>query len=406
MVLATMLGAACTGAPAAIVIDKIEPPYAPLAGGTLVTIRGAGLAAGPGGAQVLVGGRPAPLVDTIDDATLAVLVPPGERAGAAEVVIVIGDRAGRAADAFRYSAPPTIDAAAPADVLAEAAGTRVTVTGSGFLAEEAGPPILAIDGIGVVATVESDRELSFLAPAGRALWEPELELVNRRGRAVRDRAYRYIPARAPGLLLFDGTTLFATYVDPVRPWVVEIPRVTTGIGRLTAVVRDGSGGAWGFDRNRRLGRLDLGRQRLEAPVFLGRWVPAMTRVGADVIAIDRASNRLGRLDLASGAFTPLGDQPVPCCGSFGLASDGVQIWLTARTAGGPALYTVAPATGALGEPLPLAEPTVHVEDLRWFAGALYAVTRDRRLVTIDPATGAIADVLTTANRVHAIDVFE
>lgn len=51
-------------------------------------------------------------------------------------------------------------------------------------------------------------------------------------------------------------------------------------------------------------------------------------------------------------------------------------------------------------------PDLHVEELRFFAGTLYAGNRDGTLVTIDPATGAVTVLPVVVGRVRAIAIFE
>ena len=134
--------------------------------------------------------------------------------------------------------------------------------------------------------------------------------------------------------------------------------------------------------------------------------PTMIRVGADYFALERTTLRFGRFDPASGQFTPIGTTPLPCCGSFGLAYDGRMVF-TARQGGGVVIATIDPVTGEPGTLVPITgAPTLHVEELRFFAGRLYASSRDGTLVTIDPSTGATSVVPVPIGRVHAMELFE
>lgn len=402
---AALLAAVGCAEPSAPAITEVSPPWGPLAG-SRIAIHGRGFRAAPGGVQVLFAGRPAPLVATVDDDTLDVLTPPAVVPGPVEVTVVIGEQAVRLADGFRYSRPPTIDQIVPATVRYDRV-TPLSVTGTGFLDEDAGPPSVLIDGAVVVsARVLSDAELSVLVPPGLALRTPTLELVNHRGHAVRPRAFRYLPSDQPGLLLF-GQDTFATFLDPVELTTVTIPWASTVQVRLTAVVQDDHGEYWGLDRTRRLGRLDLSEQRLDTPGSLGRWSPAMARVGDAVIYLDRSQRKLARLDLVTGSSVTLpATALLPCCGSYGLASDGATLYLVARDGATVTLRTIEPTTGEQGAPLAVAGPPgLHVEDMRFFAGTLYAVSRDGTVVTIDPATGTTTMLPVTINRVHAMEVF-
>jgi hypothetical protein len=210
----------------------------------------------------------------------------------------------------------------------------------------------------------------------------------------------------PGLLLFPkfGSS-FATFFDPADNSTVPIPWAGLQSTRLTAVVRDEAGTYWGIDRNFQVGRLDLSGQRLEAPISSG-WFPAVARAGSRNVAIDRSSLRFVDLDLVTGTYTQIGTASVPCCSSYGLASDGTRLYVTARQGSSITLTTLDPATGALGTPVPLTAPTnFHVEEMRFFAGKLYATSRDSRLVTIDPATAVVTPLL-SLGRNGAMEVYD
>lgn len=387
-------------------LDAATPPHGPLVGGTHVTLTGSGFAGGRN--RVLVGGREAPLVSTVDDATLDLLLPPGDEPGPAELVVVTERGTAGAAELFRYSAPPTITAVSPRGVFHASADTTVTVTGTGFLDEDAGDVAVAIDGqLAADVTVLSDTTLTFTAPSGRALVEPDLELVDRRGRAVASRAFRYTPGVRPGLLLFPPFGVFAIFFDPVDRTSLLIPRVATGGIRFTTIVRDARGDYWAADRSRRFGRVDFRTQRVDGPVPTFATLPAMARVGTTLYGLDRNTQRFGTLDPATGVFTPIGDHLVPCCGSYGLAADATTAYVTARDSTS-IVTTLTPfdlATGTPGTPVPLSPTFLHIEELRLFGGTLYATTRDGSLVTIDPTTGQTT-VIATLGRAIAMEVFE
>lgn len=407
LVLATALGlAACATEPSGPRVDTVTPSYGPLVGGTHVAIAGAGFAAdGAAPNRVLIGGRLAPLAVTVDDATLEVIIPPGTRPGDATVEVLNARGATAASGRFHYSTPPTIAALTPRLVPA-AEGATVTVTGSGFQDEDAGDVTIVLDGHWITdVEVVSDTTLRFVAPPGRALLEPTLELVDGRGRVVRGRALRYTPGARRGLLLFPTGGAFAVFFDPVDRTTVTIPAIGA-TPRLTAVVRDARGEYWGFDRSRRFGRLDLGTQSLDTPMFVNGWFPTLARIGDAYVGVERGSQRFGRLDPTTGAFTPIGTTPLPCCGSYGLAADAAA-YLVARQGGTVGISPLDPTTGTLGVTVPLTgAPAIHVEEMRFFDGVLYATSRDGTLVTIDPATGAVAVIATGLGRFRAIEEYD
>lgn len=391
-----------------VTVVAIDPPYGPPIGGSTITIRGRGFDASPGIApRVAIGGRPAPVVIAAGDDRLIVLTPPALGPGDVDVEVAIGDHTVRVADGFRYSVGPTLTEVTPRDVLVAAGTTRVRLAGTGLLAEDAGPPALRVDGELVDATVVTDRELTFVAPAGWPLREPFIELVNRRGGAILDRAYRYVPGR-PGLLLFvRDTARFAVHLDPVDLRTLDVPRFTAFPG-LSSVVADGHGGYLALDDIGQIGALDVSEQRVPAPRPASGRLSAIERVGDAYVAFDDDTRRIGRLDPISGELTPLAAAPHPGEGPCALAFDGSRLYAS-DLEGDPLLPVVRAvdlATGAVGPAVALAiDPAPLIEEMRFFAGTLYAVG-DGGLFTVDPASGATAQVPVADVIVGALATYE
>jgi hypothetical protein len=409
--LALLVAAGCDGGAAPqLHISAAAPAYGPLVGGTRITLTGTGFAADAAGPnRVLVAGREAPLAAAVDDSTLDVVIPPGEQPGDAEIVVLNRHGNAWATGIFRYSTPPTITGVAPASVVFSSGSTVVTVTGTGFADEGGGDVTVVVDGqVATGIEVTSDSSLTFVAPPGQALVSPDLELVNGRGRATRPRAFRYTPSARGGLLLFPPfTAAFAVFFDPVDNSAVTIPWVGSPAIRFTAVVLDDNGDYWGVDRSLRFGRLDMRAQRLDSPIQTQGWFPSMTRVGGKYVAIERGSRRFGAFDPVTGSFTPIGAATLSCCGSYGLASDGTTLYFTAREGAAVTITPIEPTTGEAGAPVAItAALGFHVEDMRFFAGRLYAASRDGTLVEIDPTTGATTVVpVGLLGRFNAMEVF-
>ncbi len=408
LVLTCVIAACGAGAsPPAPQLERAIPEYGPLVGGTRIVLRGTGFladAAAPN--RALVAGREAPLTRTLDDTTLEIVIPPGDQPGDAEILVLNQHGNASATGVFRYSTPPTISAIEPAEVVFSST-TLVTVTGTGFQAEGAGEVHVLVDGrLATDVQVTSDTTLTFASVPGTALVRPTIEIVDGRGSA-RKRGFRYAPSARSGLLLFQSfTSVFAVFFDPVDNSVVVIPRVDTNGLRLTAVVRDDQGDYWGIDRSQRFGRIDMRTQTLESPIQTSLVLPTMVRTGGDHLALERISRRFGRFDPATGAFVAIGTTPLPCCGSYGLASDGTTLYLTARDGAGVSVHPVDRVTGELGTAVPiLASPGFHVEEMRFFEGTLYAASRDGTLVTIDPTTGATTALPWNLGRANAMELY-
>lgn len=396
--------AACAeqGAPPSRELARAVPDYAPVAGGTLVALEGAGFAPGD---RVLVAGREAAFVDVASTTRLEVLVPPGDAPGDVELVVFGATGSVSARGLFHYSSAPSITGVTPDDVVVGAAST-LTVHGTGFLDEGAGVPLVLVAGQPVATyTVVDDRTLTISAPDGAPFSRPTIEIVNERGRAHRERAFRYELSATPGLLLFPrfGPS-FAIFFDPTTGVTIPVPALT-GL-HFTSVVRDDTGAYWGVDSANRYGKLDLETQTITSTVNANTRLPAITRHAGRLYGLARffgTGGRFGSVN-AQGQFEPIGTTPLVCCGSYGLTSDGTTVWLTSRQDNVTfQIRTVDPETGDLGTPVALqGGGTYRVEELRWWNGALYAATFNGRIVTIDPQTGAITEVLTVVERVSAI----
>lgn len=407
--LLVMVVAACGQEPTTLHIERASPDYAPVVGGTTIRITGTGFHADNAGpSRVLIASREAPLARTIDDTTLEVVLPPGEEPGDAEVVVLNRHGNARAIGILRYSAPPTIETVAPAEVVFSSGATVVTLTGRGLLDEGAGEVNVVVDGqLATDVVVTSDTSLTFIAPMGAALVRPDIEVINRRGTATKQRGFRYTPSTRDGLLLFTASGAeFAIFYDPTDHSTVSIPRAASP-SRFTAVVRDERGDYWGADRSRRFGPIDMRTQRLASQSPLQAWIPAVSPVGDEYFAINRNLLRFGKLDPVSGSFTVVGTVAIPCCGSYGLAFDGTTLYYTARSSTAPTITSIDPVTGIAGTPVPIvASAGFHVEDMRFFQGTLYVASRDGTLVTLDPLTGVTTQLPVDIGRFNAIEVFE
>ncbi len=387
-------------------LTSVEPPYGPLVGGTKITIHGDNF---DPSARVLVDGREAPLAFARTSSEIDVVIPPGDEPGDAELVVLAAHGTAIEPHLFHYSAPPTITAASPARVPFDAPGTSVTLEGTGFLDDGAGEATVLVDGVPAPeVTVISDTQLSFIAPAGPAFVRPTLAVVNQRGSGEKARAFRYAPPSG-GLLMFSRFGVaFATFFDPTTGTSFAIPRVPGGAGQFTTVVADERGDLWGVDRSRRLGRIDFRTQNLVDPITIPQLFPALVRAGTRWFGLERIQRRFGSFDPISGTFTSLSAAPLPCCGSYGIAFDGTQLWFTARSQT-PAGISLTPVsmTGELGTPVAIQDgATLHFEELRFYNGVLYATDAAETLRAIDPATGATTVMPVSPGRCNAMEVVE
>ncbi|MGQ9592492.1 MAG: IPT/TIG domain-containing protein, partial [Planctomycetota bacterium] len=168
-------------------VDRVEPSFGPAAGGTPVTIGGAGFLAG---AQVFFGGSPAAGVSVPGSDVIRCLTP-AHAAGAVDVVVRNPDgQQGTLPAGFQYRPGPFIESVSPASGPA-AGGTEVTILGGAF---ESGAAVLFGDTPAAAVTVVSAAEIRATTPA-RAAGAADVIVRNPDGQsAIRAGGFTFIAA--------------------------------------------------------------------------------------------------------------------------------------------------------------------------------------------------------------------
>jgi hypothetical protein len=408
LVLATFV-VACGGGTTddSISIDNVTPAFGPLSGGTRVTISGRGfLRDGAPPNRVVIGDIEAPLAAASDDGTLEVVTPPAEMAGDARIIVFNRNGQGTAMGKFHYSEGPTIVSVSPAKVVFDSNAT-VTVTGTGFKDENAGPVRVLVDGAPAVdVTVTSDTELSFAAPRGTVLSHATIEVINGRGEAMKDDSFVFTPAANPTLLIFTkfNPTTWAYFYDPVTHKVIPVAnKGATSNQGFRASFTDANGDIWVVGRDSRFGKLDLERQVVESPITIGSpRINAMMRVN-NTIFVTGQPNQFGTLDPATGMFTSISTANTMCCG-IGLATNGSNTFLVVNNQ----ISTLNTTNGARGALVTL-NPGRHLGEMRFIGATLFGITSQGTngdIVTIDPQSGTSTVVANVAANTGTMEVFQ
>ncbi len=393
-------------------IEAVTPPYGPLQGGTRVLITGSGfLADGAQPNRVLIGGIEAPLASAVDDQTLEVLLPPSTTSG--DRTVVVYNRNGYASESgkFNYSALPTITVAQPAR-LEYNKTTRVVLTGSGFVANDAGIPQITVNGVAATdIKITSDTSLSFQIGPGLPLSKPAIKLQNTVGEATATGLLQYVPTLGKGFILFSkSNNNFAAFFDPVSRAFVDIPnspkRQPLEKPGYRALFVDAAGNYWAHTRSATFGQIEFNSQNIDKTVRAGARVIAFERMGSDLYAIAKGG-QFGRFNSTTGEFAPIGATLIPGGGQCGLALMGNTMFATC----GGQIMTINVTTGALGPQVAISPPTVgsgtpHLADMRVLDGILYGVTRDGQIVTINPTTGITGIVEEFGISVTAMEIFQ
>lgn len=186
-------------------LTTLTPTRGPAAGGTVVSLAGTGFQSDAAGTNtVLFGSTPATNVVVLNDTTLSCTAPSGSAGALVDVSLQNANGTAVRAGAFRYNALPTLASLAPASG-SELGGTTVTLSGTGFVADSAGPNSVFFGitpATGVVAI--GDGSLTCVAPAGTPGSTVDVRLANANGSATLSAGYRY--NRAPSLTSLTPTS--------------------------------------------------------------------------------------------------------------------------------------------------------------------------------------------------------
>jgi len=164
-------------------VTGVSPSSGPAAGGTTVTITGAGFT---GATAVKFGGVAATF--TVSSSTSIAATSPAASAGTVDVTVTNagGTSATSAGDQFTFVAAPTVSTVSP-NTGPVAGGTSVTITGASFT----GASTVAFGGTPTGFTVNSDRSITATSPAAESTDTVDITVTNVGGRSARTSADRF-----------------------------------------------------------------------------------------------------------------------------------------------------------------------------------------------------------------------
>lgn len=174
-------------------------------GGTLVTLTGARLGTGQAAALVVwFGGVQAASVTVVDAGTLQVLTP-AQAAGTVDVVVDTDHGSATLPAGFTYHPAPTLASATP-PAGTPAGGQAMQLSGSGFLANGAGPTAVTIGGVAATdIAVASDTSLTCTVPGLPGYGTYDIVASNSNGAATLLAGYACVPPpTVTGIALADG----------------------------------------------------------------------------------------------------------------------------------------------------------------------------------------------------------
>ena len=300
-------------------IDTVSPDNGSIAGGTMVTLTGKRL--NQGTPVVVVGGHLATNVSASSDTQLTFMLPPGDEEGAV-VDITVSNDAGFAEkpQAFTYNRQPVVLSISPG-LGKSAGGATVTITGRGFMANNAGTATVTIGGGNATSvTVVDDKTITATTGpvmAGTKPFTPlDVTVTNANGSGSLAKGFI---VTSPGLIAIDRNTpsrLF--HFDLATNSAVQI---ATASGHLSACALDpASGKIYANSRNQSTGTHDLvvldplaGTVTDVGPLNDGsgnHGIGSMVFNGSTLFGLDAGNgprtNRLVTINTTTGAVTVVG----------------------------------------------------------------------------------------------------
>lgn len=161
-------------------LTGVTPPQGPAAGGTTITLTGTGFSAG---AAVTVGGSSATAVTVLTPTTITCTTPAGTPSSTVGVSVTTVGGSASLPGSFTYNPLPTITAVTP-PATSLFGGTPITITGSGFTANAAGPNTVTIGGSAAANVVTVNDGMITCDTVAGPLGSNPVQVTNANGSAT------------------------------------------------------------------------------------------------------------------------------------------------------------------------------------------------------------------------------
>ncbi|MAB80752.1 MAG: hypothetical protein CMJ89_15495, partial [Planctomycetes bacterium] len=173
-------------------LTSISPASGTSIGSTVINISGLGfLDQNPGSTTVTIGGLPAANVVIVDDTMLTCVAPAGSAGTNVGVTVANVNGSDTLNSAFRYHDLPTMTAVSPNHGSAMG-GDSVTLTGTGYQIDAAGPNDVTFDGAPATdVLVVNDTTITCTTPAGIAGGFATVQISNANGTVAMPIAFRF-----------------------------------------------------------------------------------------------------------------------------------------------------------------------------------------------------------------------
>lgn len=172
------------------ILSEVVPPSGPPAGGNMVTVIGLNFE-GAGATTLTFGGRRATNLAIVNDTRITCTIPAGTQGATVDLNITNGNGSYTLTRAYSYDSVLAVNNVEP-ERGPSAGGNTVTVVGTGFQNDGAGPNTVTFGGTPVTnIAVVDDRSLTCTVPSGTPETWVDVSVSNNHGSVTLSEGYRY-----------------------------------------------------------------------------------------------------------------------------------------------------------------------------------------------------------------------
>ncbi len=406
-------------------ITAISPDHGSALGGFTVTVTGTNFQAEPGAPLVVFNGALATNAVATSDTEITFTVPPAvDGAAATKVDISVAVQSGFAKldKGFRYNALPRVLNIEPS-LGRSVGGTPIKITGTGFIADEAGVPTVEIAGVAAtnVQVIDDATIMAVTAPAAPnspGFVPVVVQVKNTNGNPTIDDLFRL---SKPGLLAIEKSNGDRSQIFFVDPETKAITVLSTAQRRLVGCATAPAGDVFsstgrGANQPRQLVKLNptdglvISIGTLKTPDNQTHRITAMTFVGSTLIGTSTGCctnfNRLVTINPTSAVLTAMGVAPTLVQHNGIAPKDASSVFFATNTSG--VLNSAVIANSALGSGPPFTGSTLpnDVRGMALFGSTLFLAERTfegvSNIYTVNTSNGRLTPFATTPAEINGL----
>ncbi len=406
-------------------ITSISPDHGSALGGATVTVTGTNFQAEPGDPLVVFNGSLVTNAVATSDTEITFTVPPappGAAASKVDISVAVQSGFTKLDKGFRYNALPLVLNIEPA-LGRSVGGTPIKITGSGFIADEAGAPTVEIAGAAAtnVQVIDDATIMAVTAPAAPnspGFIPVVVQVKNTNGNPTIDNLFRL---SKPGLLATEKSNDERSRIFFVDPETKAITVLSTAQRRLIGCATSPAGEVFsstgrGSNQTRQLIKINptdgsvVSIGTLKTPDSQTHRITAMTFVGSTLIGTSTGCctgfNRLVTINPTSAVLTAMGATPTLVRHNGIAPKDASSVFFASTTSG--ALNAAVIANSALGGGPPFTGSPLpnQVRGMALFGSTLFLAERTfegvANIYTVNTTTGRLTPFATTPAEINGL----